>query len=156
MSLVKRDLKTNVNVPGSITDTSDAPVDSVSVTNRTSVLFIVHCFEQLSGAAATNFDFTGAGAITEIRCTINNTRTEDGTFYLTSTAINAGHYPSYEDLSEGKFTMLIDFSAAAINTALGSDDIIAAYMEFSWKDNNDVAQILMSLPMGIKAKLQES
>jgi len=147
----KLPLKINVS-RGTWTDFADQPYDAVSVVNGDSVLFVAHFQEVLGATTVSDLDLTGALAL---RLTVQSARAEGADDWTFQDSYNQGDYAAYEVLSEGKVTWLTSFNAAAITSALGTDEYVDGYLEIAMLDPSNYPQTLIQIPIRIYAQLDD-
>lgn len=118
-------------------------------------MLVAHC-QHLLGTTPTDFPLDTPGTPQAVRCRITDARKDSPTEYSFQDAYNGGDFATYENLAEGKFTMLISLNTAAIDGAFTGDaESISAYLELSFTNADGLPQTLLQLPGTIYAELDD-
>jgi hypothetical protein len=127
-----------------LTDWAGSPFSGLSVVNGDTALICARFTESVAGVVP--LDLSGALAL---RVTVKSARTSSATLWTFQDAYNGGNYPAGEILASGYVTWLVSFSDAAIDTAIGTGESAAGYLELSYLDAGNNPQTLTQIPLTI-------
>lgn len=109
--------------------------------------------ESISGAIAeTAVDFTEGGAPLGLRFTCDDSRAEAATLLTFQDAYNSGIWAE-ENLQSGRVSWLVDFGAAAVTSALGSEESISVWGEFALLTAANYPQTLVQFRITVLAQI---
>lgn len=151
----KHGLRINTTT-GLVTDLSGGNIPELSVVNGDTVLFVVEFVEQFGVTEPAVIDLTQPdGAPMALRCTVKNARTASATLLTFQDVFNDGNFVSYEDLTIGRVTWLVDFNQANIDAELGGTSSTSVYIEFSMLTAAGIPQTLAQIPLLIFEQLDD-
>jgi hypothetical protein len=142
-------LKVNTTT-GAITDWQDQPA-AINLVNGDTVLLCLHFVEALT-STLTAVNLTGA---TALRAMVKAARLESSAVLTFQDSYNTGLYPACEVLASGYVTWAVSFNAAAIDSAIGSLESLAAWLELSWLGTDAYPQTLAQIPITIYQQLDD-
>lgn len=122
-------------------------------TIQLAVSFVESIPESISGVIAeTAVDLTEGGAPLGLRFTCDAARTEAATLLTFQDAYNTGVW-SAEDLATGRVSWLVDFGAAAVTSALSTEESIPVWGEFTLLSADNYPQTLVQFRITVYAQI---
>lgn len=154
----KRYLEVNITTQEVRVDGAPLPSSGLKVVHGDTELLCVSFFESIpediSGSTAeSRVDLTEGGAPLGLRYTLDSARLEAATLLTFQDSYNQGLW-SQESLADGRVSWLVDFGAAAVTSALGSEESITTpFSEFSFLGADNYPQTLVQFRTQVVAQL---
>lgn len=136
-----------------ITDFAGQTYREISMVAGDEVLIAAHFTEvTLDGLSQQDTDLSGALAL---RASIGRNRQTDTTVLAFEDVFNNADLPTFEDLATGRVSWLLNLDAAAFESALGTNESIEVFLEFTTLTVGDSPQTLAQIGVILFAQIDD-